>query len=415
METISCKVCNCKNFKKIFDQDYPLKKYDGTIEKVVIEDVICKKCGLVYRNPMPSLKELIDYYSHKSSSNNSYKFELMSEDVEHRPDTADELKNDQYRYFESEISNYFKKYTKGKMLEIGCYQGAFLNIAKKNGWDVEGIEPSQINSKLASKKYGINVKNGFFDSSFFEESEFNSVVILHVLEHVREPFKVLLDISKVLKRNGVLFIEVPCIETMPVNDISPLSSYEHLYNFSVNTLTSLLKMVGFEIFSISSQFTGPIIRCIAINKRNNINQENPISTFKGESKIISRIEDHYNFINKIKLRLKEIVNDLKTTNQTVAVYGAGVHTFRLFQMSELQACNIVSIVDGDPSKMGESFYNHRIQNPNSLIDSKPENIIISSYAYQNEIKRVIEQLSINTNIISLYDDDEIFSLENMLN
>ena len=75
METISCKVCNCKNFKKIFDQDYPLKKYDGTIEKVVIEDVICKKCGLVYRNPMPSLKELIDYYSHKSSSNNSYKFE----------------------------------------------------------------------------------------------------------------------------------------------------------------------------------------------------------------------------------------------------------------------------------------------------------------------------------------------------
>ena len=47
-----------------------------------------------------------------------------------------------------------------KLLDFGCGTGDFLKVAKKNGWNVFGIEPNEQARNIANKK----TNNSVFDS-----------------------------------------------------------------------------------------------------------------------------------------------------------------------------------------------------------------------------------------------------------
>ena len=56
---------------------------------------------------------------------------------------------------------------KGDILDVGCGEGLFLELAKQNGWRVHGTDVSAYATKFASKRLGQNcfaVKSGTPDS-----------------------------------------------------------------------------------------------------------------------------------------------------------------------------------------------------------------------------------------------------------
>jgi SAM-dependent methyltransferase len=146
----------------------------------------------------------------------------------------------------------------GKFLDIGTNMGFFLRHTKGKKWDVVGVDPSPALSELARKHFGLNVKTCYLNEAGFENECFDVVTMTDVFEHIPEPKKLLADIKKVIKKDGILFIKVPngSYNLLKLNlakltgrlgkhDI--FDSYEHVTHYSHKTLRKMLEGSGFKV------------------------------------------------------------------------------------------------------------------------------------------------------------------------
>ena len=69
---------------------------------------------------------------------------------------------------------------KGKLLDIGAGTGDFLTVAKKNYWNVIGIEPNEKAKSISTSK-GVALAN---DLKTLDNNSFDVITMGHVLEHV---------------------------------------------------------------------------------------------------------------------------------------------------------------------------------------------------------------------------------------
>ena len=102
-----------------------------------------------------------------------------------------------------------------RVLDIGSGPGFFLKRAKRRGWDVLGIEPSLAACNY-SKKHNIpTIQKFFYEVDIKQIGKFDAIHIFDVLEHVNDPISILKKSYSLLKRGGIIVVEVP-------NDFNPL-------------------------------------------------------------------------------------------------------------------------------------------------------------------------------------------------
>ena len=127
----------------------------------------------------------------------------------------------------------------GSLLDIGAGTGEFLKVAKKNGWQVHGMEPNEQASHLASKK-GIELKSTLKD---FKGKQFNVVTLWHVLEHIPNLEETILDLSNLVVENGILIIAVPNFKSYDAEYYGKFwAAYDvprHLWHFSKEAMEKL--------------------------------------------------------------------------------------------------------------------------------------------------------------------------------
>ena len=97
---------------------------------------------------------------------------------------------------------------KGKVVDIGCGDGAFLNAAKQLGWDTLGIEldPEAVTVVRAS---GHEVIHGTYEACATVKNPVDCIICSHVLEHVHDPKALLLTLSNALRPGGIALITLP--------------------------------------------------------------------------------------------------------------------------------------------------------------------------------------------------------------
>jgi ubiquinone/menaquinone biosynthesis C-methylase UbiE len=160
----------------------------------------------------------------------------------------------------------------GRLLDVGCGDGKFLLVARRKFEECYGVDVSLARIRQAKKSlHGRVHQDGFhflkcdvdeglpFDNSFFD-----CVTCVAVLEHVINPPRVIGEIHRVLKRNGILIAQVPNFAWLPCR-ISLLlgrlpttggvylgADWEHLHNFTKSIITQLLAWKGFKIELASS-------------------------------------------------------------------------------------------------------------------------------------------------------------------
>jgi 2-polyprenyl-3-methyl-5-hydroxy-6-metoxy-1,4-benzoquinol methylase len=94
---------------------------------------------------------------------------------------------------------------KGRILDIGAGTGDFLSIAKKDGWQTIGVEPSERAKEIAKNK-GVSFVQ---QTSELEDQSFDVISMWHVLEHVPHLDKQIKELKRLLKPTGTLLIAVP--------------------------------------------------------------------------------------------------------------------------------------------------------------------------------------------------------------
>jgi hypothetical protein len=76
----------------------------------------------------------------------------------------------------------------------------------------------------------------------------------------------------------------------------------------------------------------------------------------------------------------------------VAIFGAGPHTDRLFQWTEVARLNLVGLVDGDPGLQGQKKFGFPVRSREEILDLRPEVVLISSYYRFQEIYESLRSL-----------------------
>jgi len=238
------------------DQNYilnlPLEKINCSIcekdDTVIVarghsDMVKCRKCGLVYFNPRPTMAALIEYYN----SNSGYLPFLTETKGGAAP------------------SPYYGKVLKimteltGKsesILEIGCGYGNFLFYAKQQGYsNLHGVEPCSEAAEFVKSK-GIKVKKGTISDTNYPAETFNLVMMDHVLEHTPNPSGDLKEVARILKKGGIVSICVPNISSFSSfvqRDRWVFKSFpNHLYYFSPKSMENIVKAAGLELVELTS-------------------------------------------------------------------------------------------------------------------------------------------------------------------
>ena len=151
------------------------------------------------------------------------------------------------------ILSYLKKQKPGKLLDVGCGHG-WLMSALNNKWDKHGVDISNFVVKNASK-YG---QTFIGDLKDFKERNFDFIIALHVIEHHLKPENFLLQIKKLLKKNGKLIIETPDFDSgaarMFKNNFRLLKDRTHISLFSQDSLIRFVRKYGFKVFDINYPF-----------------------------------------------------------------------------------------------------------------------------------------------------------------
>lgn len=131
----------------------------------------------------------------------------------------------------------------GRMLEIGCAYGFFLDCAK-HYWDAEGVDISAKATAHAREKLGVRALEGDFLKLPFEEGSYDAVVLWDTIEHLRHPAEYIAKAARLLKPGGMLALTTGDVASLVAKVQGPrwrlyYPPY-HLHYFSERTLARLL-------------------------------------------------------------------------------------------------------------------------------------------------------------------------------
>ncbi|MCS6805701.1 MAG: class I SAM-dependent methyltransferase [Acidobacteriota bacterium] len=143
----------------------------------------------------------------------------------------------------------------GRLLEIGCATGEFLQLAAQAGFQVAGVEPDPQTSALARDRHRLDVTTGTLPEAAYPANRFDVVVMLHVLEHLDSPRQTLHEVHRLLNSGGILLIETPNIQTIWFRLLKTRWRQlipDHYFFFTPHTLSRLLELTGFRPLQITS-------------------------------------------------------------------------------------------------------------------------------------------------------------------
>ena len=224
-----CIICNGKNLESWAKLDY-------------LEAKKCKDCGMISVNPHLNDEGLSKVYENYFS---------------HRLDEKElfEKRKIMYKIDHDWITKFINH---GKILDVGCSGGQFLNTFDPNKWERQGVEIDKDTAEFAKTQYDIPVNIGYFPEISFEE-KFDLIVIRGVIEHFSDPISVLKKCAEVLKPNGFLFITATPVGNSFAFDVyrekwhlfTPLA---HIHFFTVDLLSRVLKTFGMSLIDQHYQY-----------------------------------------------------------------------------------------------------------------------------------------------------------------
>lgn len=233
--------------------------------------------GYFSADPLPTEEELQHFYEHEyyqqaEPERNGYVKEYSEAELEFI-----DLKLEQKRLLLEQ--HLLPELEEKSFLDVGCGEGFALSYFVKFGWQVAGLDFSSFGMEQQNPAMLPNLMQGDFCENLQyliqQNRHFDVVNLDNVLEHVREPQRILSYCRELLSDGGVLLIKVP-------NDFNPLQHFllhegcikkmkwlglpDHLSYFNKDGLVALAQASRLEVIDVLSD---GCIEFFALNPENN--------------------------------------------------------------------------------------------------------------------------------------------------
>ena len=234
MQRTKCALCGSSDYASLLQvKDYRLHT---TVQ--VFDLVRCLRCATVYLNPRPDDEELSKFYPEAFYS---------------APTVISKFASDFLHG--SKLREVYQIKKNGRILDVGCGDGGLLFAFKLRGWKTFGVDTSEEACRRAMNILGGNVNNCSLNGCSFPDRYFDVVFLNHVIEHMPHPHEELIEIGRILKDDGVFLVSTPNIDSYQFEVTKDkwlhLDIPRHLIFYSPNTISILLRSVGFEVVKTS--------------------------------------------------------------------------------------------------------------------------------------------------------------------
>src|SRR5262249_31066862 len=155
----ACPLCNCERATKVRSEK------DGTL-------VRCGECSFLYVAPRPTEEELRLIYDEEYFDG-------------HNLGACLDFRRPVFQQCLKRLAQVCPP--KGRLLDVGCGTGEFVQDALADGWQAEGIESSRPAAEFARDQKHLPVRHGVLEQANWPAESFSVVTFLDVLEHLRDP------------------------------------------------------------------------------------------------------------------------------------------------------------------------------------------------------------------------------------
>jgi len=230
----ACPICNSSEIAR-HDHDY--------LGRVIFR---CCTCRLQFLNPQYTDAHLADYYSRY--------IPLGPREKSTQTTRRTISKTDDIRL----VGKYVEP---GRFLSVGCGDGLELELARQQGWEVEGYDVDTKTTEIIAGRTGATIYSGSFFDLHLPRESYDCVFMDHVLEHPKNPQDYLREIHRILKPDGMLFIGCPnimsvsCVWKTVLGKLGlrrrrgrHYDTEKHLFYYSPSILGGILEhYYGFEV------------------------------------------------------------------------------------------------------------------------------------------------------------------------
>lgn len=243
-EMVPCGLCGSPQFAVLYTGNAArasAASHDAQIFRCTSEGhgdftniVRCRDCGLIYQSPREKEAAIESEYA-------------QVEDPIYERETSGRI-----RTFSRLLDRLETFGASGRLADIGCYTGVFLDLARQRGWQVVGIEPSQWAAGKARAK-GLEVRNAPFRKAELEPETFDVVTLWDVIEHLHDPLGDLRAVRRLLRPGGILGMSTMDTDSMFARLAGrrwPWYMRMHFFYFTKDSITRMLNAAGFKVLAI---------------------------------------------------------------------------------------------------------------------------------------------------------------------
>lgn len=245
------------------------------------------------------------------------------------------------------------------VVEIASNDGTFLRRFQERGCTVLGVDPAE-NIALKANQSGIKTLSKFFNFELGNEiskeyGQADIVIARNVMPHVKEIHSIIKGFSKLVNDDGIVAIEFHYAKKI-IDELHYDSIYhEHLFYFSLQTISNLFKRYGLHSFDVfSSPISGGSLVILfskktksqSIDLKRMLDHENEkkLNTFDSWAEFGKKANDHAK-------SLFNLVSDLSKKTKIIA-YGASARSSTLLNFAKINSSLIKYVIDKNIMKCG---------------------------------------------------------------
>jgi SAM-dependent methyltransferase len=251
-ETFHCQICRSTRIRE--------RPFGYSFKERWLGGYECLNCRVIFIHPQPTATELKELYS-KDYFDGDFRCGHEGNYFDDRTLVAvvDNALLDRIGQFKSA----------GHFLEVGCAGGAFLDAARRRGYDARGVEFAAVAARFARDRFGLDVVTGDVRDARFNDSSFDVVFLGDVIEHLPEPVATLMEVHRILAMGGLLVIVCPSqtntifsrlgfalFSLLGLRARVTLPPY-HVHEYRPASIRFLLRQCGFDTLKVTEAMISP--------------------------------------------------------------------------------------------------------------------------------------------------------------